>query len=239
MLEERIKVGEVEWLDRFHATELDCDVELLQRPGVHLVPSPRRTRPGWGGYTVPVLALSTRRGGVVSIRPDLAPSAQPELADAGADEPLGEPHFERLRRLARRAVPYVYSLSGYALYCDRHSFRPAGNLAERLGPTDPRGRDLRRRFDGEIFAIFGIRGEIASWSAIKLKSDEVWEIAVVTDAAYRGQGLAKEVVSAATAHILEQGRTALYVHDRNNHASARVCRSLGYVEYAEEYFSEY
>jgi hypothetical protein len=32
---------------------------------------------------------------------------------------------------------------------------------------------------------------------------------------------------------------ALYVHDRNNHASARVCRSLGYVEYAEEYFSEY
>ena len=46
-------------------------------------------------------------------------------------------------------------------------------------------------------------------------------------------------VSAATAHILEQGRLALYVHDRTNQASARVCRSLGYVEYAEEFFSEY
>ena len=38
---------------------------------------------------------------------------------------------------------------------------------------------------------------------------------------------------------LEQGRLALYVHDRTNLASARVCRSLGYVEYAEEFFSEY
>ena len=39
---------------------------------------------------------------------------------------------------------------------------------------------------------------------------------------YRGQGLANEVVSAATAYILEQGRLA----------SAKVCRALGYVEYA-------
>jgi GNAT superfamily N-acetyltransferase len=239
MLEERIRVGEVEWLDRFHAAELDCEVELLRQPGVHLVPSTRRTGPGWGGYTVPVLALSTRRGGVVSIRPDLAPSARPELADARPGEPLGEPHFERLRRVARRVVPYVYSLSGYALYCDRQSFRPSGNLAERLGPVDPRSRDLRRRFDGEIFAITGTRGEVASWAAIKRKSDEVWEIAVVTEAAYRGRGYAKQVVSAATQHILDQGRLALYVHDRTNYASARVCRSLGYLEYAEEFFCEF
>jgi hypothetical protein len=52
-------------------------------------------------------------------------------------------------------------------------------------------------------------------------------------------GLAKEVVSAATSHILEQGRLVLYVHDRTNLASAKVCRSLGYVEYAEEYFGKY
>ena len=46
-------------------------------------------------------------------------------------------------------------------------------------------------------------------------------------------------MSAATAYILEQGRLALYVHDRTNLASAKVCRALGYVEYAEEFFSEY
>jgi len=32
---------------------------------------------------------------------------------------------------------------------------------------------------------------------------------------------------------------ALYVHDRTNVASARVCRSLGYLVYTEEFFSEY
>ena len=62
---------------------------------------------------------------------------------------------------------------------------------------------------------------------------------MVTEAAYRGRRYAKEVVAAATRHILEAGRLALYVHDRANHASARVCRALGYVEYAEEYFCEY
>jgi GNAT superfamily N-acetyltransferase len=239
MLEERIKVGQVEDLDRFHAAELDCDIALLQEPGVHLIPSGRRTRPGWGGYTVPVFALSTRAGGIVSIRPDLAGAAVQELHDAPRDAPLGEPHFERLRRLARRAVPYVYSLSGHALYCDRRSFRPFGNLAERLDRADRRGHDLRRRFDGEIFVVNGTRGEIASWAAIKLKHDEVWEIAVVTEAAYRGRGYAKEVVSAATEYIRMQSRLALYVHHRTNHASAKVCRSLGFVEYAEEFFCEY
>jgi GNAT superfamily N-acetyltransferase len=222
-------------------------VATLQQPGLHLIPSVRRTRAGWGGYTVPVFALATRAGGVVSIRPDLANAAVHELADARRDAPLGEPHFERLRRLARRAVPYVYSLSGYTLYCDPSGFRPYGSgvagagpmLAERLDRADRRGLDLRRRFDGEIFVVSGARGEIASWAALKLKSAEVWEIAVVTEAAYRGRGYAKQVVSAATEYILSQGRFALYVHDRTNHASARVCRSLGYVEYAEEFFCEF
>jgi hypothetical protein len=71
MLEDRIKVGQVDRLDEFHATELGCGRTLLQRPGIHVVPSERRTRPGWGGYTVALLALSTAAGGVISARPDL------------------------------------------------------------------------------------------------------------------------------------------------------------------------
>lgn len=239
MLEERIKVGEVERLDEFHARELGCDTGLLRRPGLHLLRSERRARPGWGGYTVPVFALSTPRGGIVSCRAELFDAALDELASAPRERPLGEAQFDRLRRLARRAVPYAYSLSGSALYCDPAHFRPSGGLAERLPPGDGRGLDLRRRFDGEIFVVLGARDEIASWAAIKLKSEDVWEIAVVTEAPYRGRGYAKDVVSAATQHILDQGRLALYVHDRTNLASAKVCRSLGYVEYAEEFFCEY
>jgi RimJ/RimL family protein N-acetyltransferase len=239
MLEDRILVGHVERLDAYHASELGCGRALLEQPGVHVVASERRAKPGWGGYTVPLLALSTAGGGVVSVRSDLVEHVRAELGSPRPTAPLGEAEFERLRRVARTAVPYAYNLSGYVLFGDVRHFRPLASRAEQLDRRDPRGSDLRRRFDGEVFAIRNTRGEIASWAAVKLKSDQVWEIAVVTEPPYRGQGLAKEVVSAATAHILERGRLALYVHDRTNLASAKVCRSLGYVEYAEEFFSEY
>jgi RimJ/RimL family protein N-acetyltransferase len=239
VLEDRIKVGQVERVDAFHAVELGCNIALLSQPGVHVLPSERRTRPGWGGYTVPVLALSTARGGVVSTRPDLMDRVRSALGPPTPERPLGVPDFARLQHVTRISVPYAYSLSGYVLYADHEHFQGRPSRARRIERDDPRGADLRRRFDGEIFAIWSVRGEIASWSAIKLKSDDVWEIAVVTEAPFRGQGLAKEVVSAATEHILSNGRIALYVHDRTNLASAKVCRALGYVEYAEEFFSEY
>ncbi len=92
--------------------------------------------------------------------------------------------------------------------------------------------------DGVAAYLSSLR-DPAAWAAIKLKSDAVWEIAVVTEAQYRGRGYAKRVVSAATAHILDHGRVPLYIHDRTNRASAHVCRSLGYRVYAETYFCEY
>jgi RimJ/RimL family protein N-acetyltransferase len=239
VLEERLKVGQVNGIDAFHAVELGCNPSMLREPGVHVLPSERRSRPGWGGYTVPILALSTANGGIVSTRPDLVERVRSALGPTPADRALGVPDFARLQHVARIAIPYAYSLSGHVLYTDGDHFQPRESRARRIERSDPRGTDLRRRFDGEIFAIWSVRGEVASWSAIKLKSDDVWEIAVVTEAPFRGQGLAKEVVSAATEYILEQGRLALYVHDRTNLASAKVCRSLGYVEYTEEFFSEY
>lgn len=239
MLEERIKIGEVEPLDQFHARELGCDVATLRRPGLQIVVSDRRAKTGWGGYTVPILALSTNGGGIVACRSDLEDAVRQELVETRSGEPLGEADLERLRRMVRHVIPYAYTLNGYALYCDAERFKPYGDLAEHLPPSNDRGRDLRRRFDGEIFVVWGPGDQIASWAAIKLKSRDVWEIAVVTEAAYRGRGYAKQVVSAATEYILSRGRLSLYVHDRANHASARVCRSLGYAEYAEEFFCEY
>ena len=239
VLDERIKVGQVSRIDAFHAVELGCNSSLLSAPGLHVVPSERRMRPGWGGYTVPILALSTSVGGIVSARPDLLDRVRSGLGPVLDDRPLSAAEFTRLHHVSRLAIPYAYSLSGHVLYTDAEHFQPRPTRAVRLEKSDVRGTDLRRRFDGEIFVVFSVRGEVASWSAIKLKSPDVWEIAVVTEAPFRGQGLAKEVVSAATAYILEQGRLALYVHDRTSVASAKVCRALGYVEYAEEFFSEY
>ena len=239
MLEERLIAGSHPRLDAFHSHLLDVAIERLAEPGVHLVASERRARPNWGGYITPVFALTSRGGGVISVRRDLLSMVRRELPETTLGRPLGENEFSRLRAISQRAVPYAYCLNGLVLYVDEARFKPAHLGAEHLRRSDPRGADLRKRFDGEIFVVRGLREQIVAWSAIKLKADDVWEIAVVTDQAYRGQGLAKRVVSAATAYIVENKRVPLYIHDRSNHASASVCRSLGFMEYAETFFCEY
>ena len=152
VLEDRIKVGQVERVDAFHAIELGCNVALLSQPGLHVLPSERRTRPGWGGYTVPILALSTQGGGVVSTRPDLLERVRSALGPPPPERPLGVPDFARLQHVARISVPYAYSLSGFVLYADRDHFRPItsrrapdrARRSARYGPAAAlRRRDLR------------------------------------------------------------------------------------------------
>jgi RimJ/RimL family protein N-acetyltransferase len=239
MLDERCRVGQVDRIDQFHAWELDCDPALFTTPGVHLISSTRRALPGWAGYNVPILAISTPEGGIVSTTNSLLDKVRRELATVDMSRAMEAEDLEHLRRVARRIVPYAFCLNGHVLYCDQDSFRPVHGGAEHLQRDDPTGTDLYSRFDGEIFVVRGPRNRIAAWSALKLKSDDVWEIAVVTDAPYRGNGYAKQVVSAATEYILQQNRMALYVHDRTNIASGRVCRGLGYIDYAKQFFCEY
>jgi GNAT superfamily N-acetyltransferase len=239
MLHERIRVGTVGALDEYYAQELGCTVALLTQPGLHIVASQRRTRPGWGGFITPVYALATEQGGVISARPDQVDHYRRELAPSYAGGPLGPTELRQLGRLAQWLFPYAYAIHGDVLYCDPASFRGDVGRAERLWPDDRRGESLRRRFDGAIFVIWGERGEIASWAAIKRKSSAVWEIAVTTEPPYRGRGYARQVVSAATRHILDEGRLALYIHETSNRPSARVARAVGYQAYTEAFFCEY
>ena len=74
---------------------------------------------------------------------------------------------------------------------------------------------------------------------MKHKSEHIWEIAVATEADYRGRGYARDVVSAAARYTLEQGRLPVYVHDRDNGTSAFVARAVGFQLYAEIVLSEY
>ena len=111
--------------------------------------------------------------------------------------------------------------------------------AELLGEDDTAALHLRTRFDGAIFGVRGPRGRLVSWAALKLKSDDVWELAVATEADYRGRGYARDVVAAATHYTLEQGRLPIYIHDRDNGTSAYVARAVGYQLYSEIVLCEY
>ena len=62
-------------------------------------------------------------------------------------------------------------------------------------------------------------------------------IGVWTQEGYRGQGLAKAVVSACTSELLRKNVRPLYIVDKSNTASIRVCEALGYYFSGHKEFS--
>jgi len=154
---------------------------------------------------------------------------------------LDGPAFRRLWRALQRCTPHAFTLAGDLKTVDGTTFlsSPSMARAEHIAEDDPAALHLRARFDGGIFGVRGPHGRLLSWAALKLKSERVWEIAVATEADYRGRGYARDVVSAATRFTLDQGRVPIYIHDRDNSTSAFVARAVGYQIYAEIVFSEY
>ncbi len=195
--------------------------------------SPRREQVSWCDFSVPFLLIQRAGATHVSVASDLLPAVRRVIEQSGVD--LDGRQALAMQEVVRAAHPIARCLWGHALYCEPERFDPVdGPEIERLACDDPQAEGLREHFDGPIFVTRASGGKIASWAAIKLKSDDVWEIAVTTEAEYRGRGLAKVVVSAATQHILDSGRVPMYVHDHSNQPSAKVARALGYEEFGVE-----
>ena len=138
-------------------------------------------------------------------------------------------------------MPNAFTLAGDFRAAHAATFSPSGNMhrAEHIAEDDPAALHLRTRFDGAIFGVRGPHGRLVSWAALKLKSDLVWELAVATEADYRGRGYARDVVSTATQFTLDHNRLPIYIHDRDNSSSAFVARAVGFQLYAEIVLSEY
>lgn len=56
------------------------------------------------------------------------------------------------------------------------------------------------------------------------------ELAVVTEEAARGRGVARRLVATAARRVLEQGAVPTYLHQADNHASARVAEAVGFTD---------
>jgi hypothetical protein len=236
----RLDRATLDRLDTYARDALGCPPEMGHAGGVTLLPDRARARPIWHGYVMPMVALSFAEGAVISIRPDLLDQLRTHM---GSDVRLARVDTAAERRLLRavqRTLANAFTLGGDLRAVDEHHFQPtASNHAELIPRPDPAALHLRSRFDGEVFGVRGPRGRVVSWAALKLKTPDVWEIAVATESDYRGRGYARDVVSAATRYTLEQGRIPIYVHDRDNTTSAFVSRTLGYLVYAGIVFGEY
>jgi RimJ/RimL family protein N-acetyltransferase len=98
---------------------------------------------------------------------------------------------------------------------------------------------LRRndREDGRIRFEIVLGGRVVSRAGTNWESPYFGEIGVVTDEPYRGQGLAKAVVSACTEALFERGIAPLYMASEDNLASRHVCETLGYCFHGQREFA--
>jgi len=231
----------VRTLDAYAETVLTCPPTLARRGGVHLLSASARGLPTWHGYTLPIVGLSFAPGAVIACRPDLLEKLRAELGSHAHQAYLDGPAFRRLWRAVQRCVLNAFTLAGDFRAADASTFSPSETMrrAEHIARDDAAALHLRTRFDGAIFGVRGPHGRLISWAALKVKSEHIWEIAVATEADYRGRRYARDVVSAAARYTLEQGRLPVYFHDRDNGTSSFVACAVGFQLYAEIVLSEY
>jgi RimJ/RimL family protein N-acetyltransferase len=218
---------------RYLTDRLQCEPELLTRPGVHAVIA-REPRLRVWQYAVPLWIMVFDCAGVVSVVSEMAAGVERLLRGITHDQILADGLVERLRAHAATCGPVEWFGRAFWLYCTRETFTPryACEVVPVL-PNHPEGKALRERHRGDVFGVF--RGqELISRSSIKTESDEAWEVAVTTSEQHRRRGLGASVVSRATEHILASGKLALYNCDVTNIASLRLAESLGYRVFARD-----
>ena len=221
-------------LDRYWANEMGCSLSSLYQGGVSVCAPGHREEPRWMGWIIPLLYLSLDRAdpgtGVASVSPPLHEALSRFLAN---DIELNPPTEQPFRDFCRYYLPHGNLRLDRVLHCSPDDFSPAPEVypISELDEYDVDASWYRIHFNGPIFVARNERGHIVSWAAIKIKADNVWEMAVVTEPKYRCRGLARSVVSQATSTALQRGNVALYLHALENIASSRVCTSLGYRPY--------
>ena len=95
---------------------------------------------------------------------------------------------------------------------------------------EPRVPDWLRPFGGQVLVALDDAGTYLAGVGVKRHSDDLSELAVVTDERARGRGLARRLVAQAAREELVRGRTVLYLHAPDNEASTRVARASGFPD---------
>jgi len=183
---------------------------------VTLVGSPRRLQPGWDGAVRPFAGVATPEGAVLSVpaaRLEAVRAGGTDLDDVldGLPEALGVPGAVVGRGVFRYAVapPDIAAVGDWV---------PA---------DDPRVPAWLRPFGGQVLMVLE-EGRYVAGLGIKRHDELGREVAVATEEAWRGRGLARALVARASACILRAGGVPIYLHGRGNAASARVADAAGF-----------
>jgi GNAT superfamily N-acetyltransferase len=185
---------------------------------VTVVGSRRRLAPGWDGAIRPFAGITTPEGTILSVPPervDAVRAAGPGLEAVldGLPEALGHPG----------------GVVGRAVYRFAVAPPPVEPLGEWVAADDPGVPAWLRPYGGQVLVVRE-DGKYIAGLGIKRHDELGHEVAVGTDEAWRGRGLARALVARAAAGVLRRGGVPVYVHGRGNDASARVAQAAGFPD---------
>ncbi len=188
-----------------------------------LVVNPRNAEPGWDGSARLVTGVVDPGGrAVIGVAPTLA-AAVDELAAgrAGLDA-------------VRDAIPTLLGTPEQAVYRATYRWSAAPTASPDVGAwfdaADDRVPAWLLPFGGEVLMAIDHEGRYLAGVGIKRHDDAGHEIAVVTEEAARGKGLARRLVAQAARRILDEGAVPTYQHAPGNAASARVADAAGFPD---------
>lgn len=189
-----------------------------QGPGLTVVGSATRVRPGWDGLVHAVIGVAPPEGGVLSV-PPLAEEAVAALI-ADGDDGSGVPAAARIDGGFFRGV-FRWSTAPTPL-------PDAGQWVPAFDPSVP---EWLRPFGHDVLvALDPETGVHLAGVGIKRHDDHGHELAVVTTEAARGKGLARRLVAQAARRVLDEGAIPTYLHAHSNIGSARVAEACGFPD---------
>ncbi|WP_413775586.1 GNAT family N-acetyltransferase [Micromonospora sp. RTGN7] len=189
-------------------------------PGLHVVGSPRRALPAWDGRLRPAIAVDDGRSTVLSVAPRHVPAVRALAA--------------RPEQQLLAGLPAAVGHSRWACVDDvfRWSVAPAPlpDVGEWIWATEPGLPRWLRLFDEEVLVVRDADGNYLAGAAIKRHDEHGHELAVGTEPAARGRGLARRLVAQAARRVLDEGAVPTYRHDPANTASASVAEAAGFPD---------
>ena len=114
----------------------------------------------------------------------------------------------------------------------RWSAQSAGlpEVGECVSRHDPRLPTWLRMFNGDVLVAWSDEGKVVAGVGRKLHNRCGHELAVGTEQAHQGRGLARTLVAQAARQVLADGAIPLYFHHPNNVASAWVADAAGFPD---------
>ncbi len=190
---------------------------------VQVVGAAVRAAPGWDGRYHPVVGVSDPEAGTLLSVPVGQQSAIAHLVDGALD-------LERLSAPIAAAVgrPEARLHRGVFRWSTAPAQLPEVGVWERA--AEPGMPQWLRPFGGEALVTRDRDGRYLAGVGLKRHGERGWEIAVGTEPAARGAGLARRLVAQAARRVLAEGRIPTYQHDPANLASARVADAAGFPD---------